>query len=146
MHPCVALMTAGLDFAVFGQDYETPDGTAVRDYIHVSDLAHAHVKALACLREGYAGDSFNVGTGTVYSVGEVLLMIEHETGHSVPRTMKPRRAGDPSTLVANASAVYRALGFRAVHSDLTSIVKTAWRWHQKAHPARLNGNRQADKA
>lgn len=130
------------DFAVFGKDYDTPDGTAVRDYIHVNDLADAHVKALACLREGSAGDSFNVGTGTGYSVGEVLAIIEQETGLSVPRTLKPRRPGDPSTLVADAGAAQRSLGFHALHSDMTSIVRTAWRWHQHAHPARLDAARR----
>lgn len=122
------------DFAVFGTDYQTSDGTAIRDYIHVSDLAAAHVSALALLQTGHEGGSFNLGTGRGYSVREVLAAIESETGRSVPRTVKKRRTGDPSTLVADPSSARRILGFIAPKSDLPTIVRSAWKWHQCAHP------------
>src|SRR5580704_5511919 len=88
------------DFAVFGDDYDTPDGTAIRDYIHVTDLAAAHVSALNLLMQGHVGGAFNLGTGTGFSVREILAAIAAETGRNVPHTIKPRRSGDPAYLVA----------------------------------------------
>lgn len=125
-----------VDFAVFGDDYDTPDGTAIRDYIHVTDLAAAHVAALKLLEEGHAGGSFNLGTGSGFSVREILNAIRRETGREVPHTVKPRRAGDPTYLVADPSAARRVLNFVPRHSDLQTVIRTAWAWHQKAHPAR----------
>ena len=122
------------DFAVFGDDYDTPDGTAIRDYIHVTDLAAAHVEALKLLMDGHAGGAFNLGTGTGFSVREILSAIAAETGRKVPHVVKPRRAGDPTYLVANPAAARETLNFRAQHSDLATIIRTAWSWHQKAHP------------
>jgi UDP-glucose 4-epimerase len=122
------------DFAVFGDDYETPDGTAIRDYIHVTDLAAAHVAALKLLLEGHAGGSFNLGTGSGFSVREILSAIKRETGREVPHVVKPRRPGDPTYLVADPSAARKVLNFVPRHSDLPTIVRTAWAWHQKAHP------------
>jgi UDP-glucose 4-epimerase len=124
------------DFAVFGDDYDTPDGTAIRDYIHVTDLATAHVEALKLLMQGHAGGAFNLGTGTGFSVREILSAIAAETGRKVPHVVKPRRAGDPTYLVANPCAARETLNFRAQHSDLATIIRTAWAWHQKAHPLR----------
>ena len=92
------------DFAVFGDDYETPDGTAIRDYIHVTDLAAAHVLALKLLLQGHSGGVLNLGTGNGFSVREILAAIAAETGREVPHVVKPRRAGDPTYLVADASA------------------------------------------
>jgi len=124
------------DFAVFGDDYDTPDGTAIRDYIHVTDLATAHVEALKLLMQGHAGGAFNLGTGTGFSVREILSAIAAETGRKVPHVVKPRRAGDPTYLVANPAAARETLNFRAQHSDLATVIRTAWAWHQKAHPLR----------
>ncbi|SHG65592.1 UDP-glucose 4-epimerase GalE [Bradyrhizobium erythrophlei] len=124
------------DFAVFGDDYDTPDGTAIRDYIHVTDLATAHVEALKLLMQGHAGGAFNLGTGTGFSVREILSAIAAETGRKVPHVVKPRRAGDPTYLVANPAAARETLNFRAQHSDLAAVIRTAWAWHQKAHPLR----------
>lgn len=124
------------DFAVFGTDYPTPDGTAIRDYIHVTDLAAAHVLALGRLLGGAEGGSFNLGTGTGYSVRQILDAIGSETGFAVPHTLHPRRQGDPAVLVADPSAARDAFGFRPIHSDLAGIVRTAWNWHRHAHPRR----------
>ena len=122
------------DFAVFGDDYDTPDGTAIRDYIHVTDLAAAHVAAVRLLLQGHAGGAFNLGTGTGYSVREILTAIVNETGRAVPHVIKPRRPGDPTYLVADASAARKVLDFTPAHSDLKTIIRTAWAWHQQAHP------------
>jgi UDP-glucose 4-epimerase len=122
------------DFAVFGDDYDTPDGTAIRDYIHVTDLAAAHVAALKLLMQGHQGGAFNLGTGKGFSVREILTAIAAETGREVPHVIKPRRAGDPTYLVADPSAARDVLKFVPQHSDLATIIRTAWAWHQKAHP------------
>jgi UDP-glucose-4-epimerase GalE len=125
-----------VDFAVFGEDYDTPDGTAIRDYIHVTDLAAAHVAALKLLEQGHAGGSFNLGTGSGFSVREILTAIRQETGREVPHTVKPRRSGDPTYLVADPSAARKVLNFVPRHSDLPTVIRTAWAWHQRAHPLR----------
>ena len=122
------------DFAVFGDDYDTPDGTAIRDYIHVTDLAAAHLRALKLLLRGHAGGAFNLGTGVGFSVREILGSIAAETGREVPHLVKPRRTGDPTYLVADPSAAREILRFRPAHSDLATIIRTAWAWHRKAHP------------
>jgi UDP-glucose-4-epimerase GalE len=122
------------DFAVFGDDYDTPDGTAIRDYIHVTDLAAAHVLALKLLMQGHCGGAFNLGTGAGFSVREILGAIAAETGRDVPHVVKPRRAGDPAYLVADPSAARETLKFHPAHSDLATIIRTAWAWHRKAHP------------
>jgi UDP-arabinose 4-epimerase len=122
------------DFAIFGTDYETPDGTAVRDYIHVEDLAAAHIAALELLMRGELGDVFNVGTGTGYSVKEIVDAIRVETGEAVPLTLRERRAGDPPILVADPTKAEKKLRFKATRSDLRNIIRSAWAWHQKAHP------------
>jgi UDP-arabinose 4-epimerase len=124
------------DFAVFGTDFETPDGTAIRDYVHVADLADAHVAALRQLLEGTPGGVFNLGTGRGYSVKEVLSTIERETGERLPDVAGPRRPGDPAALVADAARARDELGFDPVRSDLETIVRTAWAWHRRAHPRR----------
>lgn len=125
------------DFAVFGDDYDTPDGTAIRDYIHVTDLAAAHVAALKLLLEGHSGGAFNLGTGSGFSVREVLAAIRAETGREVPHVIKPRRPGDPTYLVADPSAARSVLNFTPRHSDLATIIRTAWAWHQRAHPLKV---------
>jgi UDP-arabinose 4-epimerase len=124
------------DFAVFGDDYGTPDGTAVRDYIHVSDLAEGHVAALRRLIAGGSGGAFNLGTGQGHSVRQVLDAIAAETGESLAIAKGPRREGDPAILVADATLSRAELGFAPAVSDLKSIVRTAWAWHRRAHPRR----------
>jgi UDP-glucose-4-epimerase GalE len=132
----MALQGHVADFAVFGDDYDTPDGTAIRDYIHVTDLAAAHLLALNLLMQGHSGGAYNLGTGTGFSVREILAAIAAETGREVPHVVKPRRAGDPTYLVADPSAARAILKFRPAHSDLATIIRTAWAWHQTAHPLR----------
>ena len=122
------------DFAVFGDDYGTPDGTAIRDYIHVTDLAQAHLLALDLLMQGHSGGAFNLGTGSGFSVREILAAIAAETGREVPHVVKPRRPGDPTYLVANPTAARETLKFNPAHSDLKTIIRTAWAWHRTAHP------------
>ena len=125
------------DFQVFGSDFPTPDGTAIRDYIHVSDLADAHVAAMDRLLKGAKGGAiYNLGIGHGYSVGEVLAMIADITGQSLPAPRGDRRPGDPAQLVADAAKARTELEFAPRHSDLRNIIETAWRWHQRAHPKR----------
>ena len=124
------------DFQVFGTDFATPDGTAVRDYVHVSDLADAHVLALQALLAGHPGGVFNLGGGRGHSVGEVLDAIRRVTGRAIAPPTGSRRPGDPGILIADTRRAQSALGFRPRRSDLDTIVATAWRWHQTAHPFR----------
>jgi UDP-arabinose 4-epimerase len=115
---------------VMGTDYDTPDGTAVRDYIHVTDLADAHVRALAYLEQGGASTALNLGTGTGHSVRDVINAVERATGRRVPRIDAPRRAGDPPALVSAPDRARAALDWTPRHSDLDSIVRTALAWHR----------------
>lgn len=117
---------------VFGTDYPTPDGTCVRDYIHVDDLAAAHILALDKLGPG-VGLRYNVGTGRGYSVREVIRTAEAVTGLTVPVREGPRRPGDPPELVADAGKIRRELGWSPKYAELRPILETAWRWHQ-SHP------------
>jgi len=121
---------------VFGTDYPTPDGTCIRDYIHVADLASAHVKAARHLIEGGASDAFNLGTGQGRSVLDIIKAGERATGRKVPYTTAPRREGDPARLVADPSRARRVLDWRAVNSDLDVILSSAWAWHCKDRAAR----------
>lgn len=116
----------GKPVTVFGDDYPTADGTCIRDYIHVSDLAEAHILAVEYLLKGGASDVFNLGTGRGHSVKEVLAAAERVTGKKAPYTMGPRREGDPPELVADVSKVKRALGWQAKRNDLEGIVKDSW--------------------
>ena len=115
---------------VFGTDYPTPDGTAIRDYIHVTDLGDAHVKALDYVLGGGESVALNLGTGRGYSVREVISAVERVSGRSVPTRNAPRRPGDPPELVANAALAGRQLGWQPQHSSLENITRTAWLWHQ----------------
>lgn len=115
---------------IFGDDYPTHDGTAIRDYIHVSDLAEAHVRALDYLLAGGASKKLNIGTGRGYSVSEILQSLEEFTGKKVPYKFAPRRPGDPPELVADPSEGFDLLGADMLaHSTLENIIATAWRWH-----------------
>ena len=116
---------------VFGEDYDTPDGTCVRDYIHVSDLAAAHVDALALPRGGAGGLVLNCGYGHGFSVREVLAAVEREAGVTLDIRSAARRAGDPPALVADASAIRERFGWRPQYDDLATIVRTALEWERK---------------
>jgi len=118
--------------AINGDDYPTPDGTCIRDYIHLADLASAHILALEALGER---DRlvYNLGSGRGYSVREVVEMARKVTGHAIPAIRNPRRPGDAARLVASPALIQRELGWKAVHSDLENIVSSAWAWHQ-GHP------------
>jgi UDP-arabinose 4-epimerase len=117
-------------FKVFGDDYHTPDGTCVRDFVHVSDIAEAHVRALRHLEAGHPSIALNLGTGVGHSVMEIIHAAQEITGRAVPYTVCPRRSGDPPVLVADSSRTYQVLGWRARRSSLETIIESAWRWRQ----------------
>lgn len=118
---------------VFGNNYPTPDGTPIRDYIHVVDLADAHIRALEHLRAGGASDFLNLGTGSGYSVLQVIETVREVTGRDIPVSIEPPRAGDPVRLIADPSRAKALLGWAPAVSDLHSIVRTAWDWRLR-HP------------
>jgi UDP-glucose-4-epimerase GalE len=121
-------------FAVYGDDYDTPDGTCLRDYIHVTDLASAHVLALDALRAGGASAAYNLGNGRPVSVREVVAAVERVTGRPVNAGVAPRRPGDPPVLFASSERIKRTLGWNPAYEAVDVIVETAWRWRE-AHPA-----------
>jgi UDP-glucose-4-epimerase GalE len=121
----------GQPVTLFGDDYPTPDGTCIRDYIHVSDLAGAHILALQALANGAAAAQYNAGTGKGYSVKEVVAAVEQVTGLKVPAVIGPRRDGDPPALVADSTRLQTELGWKPQHSDLATIVRTAWQWENR---------------
>ena len=116
---------------VFGDDYDTPDGTCIRDYIHVADIASAHVQALSYLTEGGESHALNLGNGNGYSVRDVLGAVEQVTGHPVPHQIGPRREGDPPRVTADASKAAAVLGWTPSYPDLSDQIAHAWAWHQK---------------
>jgi UDP-glucose 4-epimerase len=128
--PSVLMAASGErpELAVFGDDYPTPDGTAVRDYVHVADLADAHILALDYLSNGGKSDFINLGTGTGFSVLEVIEAARKVTGRPIPFRKEPRRAGDAITLVADASKAKAVLGWKPVQSDIATILKSQWEW------------------
>jgi UDP-glucose 4-epimerase len=117
---------------VFGDDYPTPDGSCIRDYIHVDDLADAHLKALSLIEPG-SNLQLNLGTGRGQSVKEVIEACRKVTGHPIPVKIEPRRAGDPAELVADSSLAQKVLGWTPRYMDIQSTIETAWRWH-RSHP------------
>ncbi|MBB6672564.1 UDP-glucose 4-epimerase GalE [Cohnella nanjingensis] len=119
--------------SVFGEDYPTEDGTCIRDYIHVGDLASAHMLALERLRGGGDSAIYNLGNGTGFSVKQVIEISREVTGHPIPAKIEARRAGDPAVLVASSDRARRELGWTPRYADLKTIVASAWAWHQ-AHP------------
>ncbi len=124
-------IATGEPITVFGDDYDTADGTCIRDYIHVNDLAQAHILALERLLDGGASDHFNVGTGTGHTVLEVIRAAEEVTGKKVPYVVGPRRAGDPPALVAASDRLRDTLGWRPQYADLKTIVEHAWNFASK---------------
>lgn len=119
--------------SVYGDDYDTKDGTCIRDYIHVCDLAQAHILALDYLRRGEESNIFNLGNGVGFSVKEVIDVARKVTGHTIPAKIEQRRAGDPSVLVAANDKAKKVLGWKPQMDDLETIMATAWEWH-KNHP------------
>ncbi|MES2983749.1 MAG: UDP-glucose 4-epimerase GalE [Pseudomonadota bacterium] len=126
---CLASLGRIAPLEIFGNDYDTPDGTAIRDYIHVSDLAAAHVRAVEALLRGAPSAAYNLGNGIGTSIGDILQCFAR-IGHPVPHRFAPRRAGDPTRLVADASAARAALGWAPAHTDIEMIVRSAYQWHQ----------------
>ena len=117
---------------IYGQNYDTPDGTCIRDYVHVLDLAQAHVLAIEDVRPGEV-KAYNVGNGTGFSVQEVIHACRHVTQHPIPVHLKPPRVGDPPFLVADSSRIRSELGWDPHFTDLEGIIISAWDWH-KRHP------------
>ena len=128
----------GTPIDIFGEDYPTPDGTCLRDYVHVMDLADAHVRALQRLESGGASAFYNVGTERPSSVRDVVAAVERVTGKTVERRSSPRREGDPAVLFASAEKIRSELGWRPQRAELDTIVADAWKWHS-THPAGYDG-------
>ena len=118
---------------IYGDDYPTPDGTCIRDYIHVTDLAMAHIQAVQYLRAGNPSNIFNLGNGVGFSVKEVIEAARAVTGHPIPAVIEGRRAGDPARLIASSEKAREVLGWNPQHDDLSKIIASAWKWHQ-GHP------------
>ena len=136
----LAAAANGTPIDIFGDDYPTPDGTCLRDYVHVMDLADAHVRALQRLESGGASATYNVGTERPSSVRDVLDAVERVTGKRLERRLSPRRPGDPAALYASAEKIRTELGWRPQHVELDGIVRDAWNWHA-AHPRGYAGAR-----
>ena len=118
---------------IYGDDYPTPDGTCIRDYIHVTDLAMAHIQAVQYLRAGNPSNIFNLGNGVGFSVKEVIEAARAVTGHPIPAVIEGRRAGDPARLIASSEKAREVLGWNPQHDVLSKIIASAWKWHQ-GHP------------
>ncbi len=129
-------------FTVNGTDYPTADGTAVRDYIHVTDLADAHVRALDYLQEGGVSLALNLGTGKGASVREVVAAVEAHAGRPVPVVERDRRPGDPPVLIADPTRAREVLGWQPAHSNLDEIVRTAWAWRAGTASAATSGREE----
>ena len=119
--------------SIFGDDYDTKDGTGIRDYIHVTDLAQAHILAMDYLMRGGESDIFNLGNGVGFTVKEVIDTARTVTGHPIPAKVTPRRAGDPAQLIASSEKARSVLGWNPQHADLEEIIASAWNWHNN-HP------------
>jgi UDP-glucose 4-epimerase len=123
---------------IFGDDYQTKDGTCVRDYIHVMDLAQAHILAMDYLFAGNESDVFNLGNGTGFTNREVVDCARRITGHPIPEKILARRPGDPDMLVASSEKARNILGWKPQYADLETIISTAWEWHRN-HPHGYEG-------
>ena len=129
-------------FEIFGDDYETPDGTCLRDFVHVTDLADAHLRALHAINTGTKSTQYNLGNGRPTSVRAVLASVERVVGKPVPFTVGPRRAGDPGVLFASSEAARRDLGWRPRYEAIDTIVETAWKWretHPRGYRSKVSG-------
>jgi UDP-glucose 4-epimerase len=115
---------------IFGEDYKTPDGTCIRDYIHVNDLGSAHILALESLYQGAESEVFNLGNGMGFSVKEIIDAAEKATGLNIRREIAERRAGDPAILIASSEKIKKTLGWKPEFLDITRIIETAWNWHK----------------
>lgn len=124
--------------SIFGDDYDTSDGTCIRDYIHVTDLAQAHILAVDYLMKGNESNIFNLGNGVGFTVKEVIDTARKVTGHEIPARIAERRAGDPARLIASSDKAKQVLLWKPEHADLEEIISTAWNWH-KNHPNGYNG-------
>ena len=118
---------------IFGDDYQTKDGTCIRDYIHIADLAQAHLLALERLLNGFDGERYNLGNGDGYSVKEVIEVARQVTGKQIPLKIVERRPGDPAVLIGSSEKIVNELGWKPQFADLNTIIETAWKWH-KSHP------------
>lgn len=116
--------------SIFGDDYSTPDGTCIRDYVHITDLASAHLLALKKLRDGGDSAIYNLGSGNGFSVKEVIDVARKVTGHPIPAVVQPRRAGDPAILVASSERAKQELNWNPEHTNMEEIVESAWNWHK----------------
>lgn len=125
--------------SIFGEDYQTKDGTCIRDYIHVTDLAQAHILAVKYLQNGGESDIFNLGNGIGFSVKEVIETARKVTQNAIPAKVTPRRAGDPAKLIASSDKAKKVLGWKPQHAELDEIISTAWNWH-KNHPDGFKNN------
>lgn len=125
-----SVLGSGPALKVFGNDYPTPDGTCIRDYVHVSDLCAAHLSALNYMQSVDGAEVFNLGSNDGFSVKQVIEMAERVTGSSIPYQIEPRRAGDPAMLVASSQRARSLLGWKPRYTDLETIISTAWRWHR----------------
>jgi len=148
-HPEIHLVPRAIDaalggeaLAVFGDDYPTPDGTCLRDFVHVSDLADAHVLALRALEAGAASNAYNLANGRPYSVRDLIRSVERVGGRAVPAVPAPRRPGDPAVLFASNARAREDLGWRPRFEAIDEIVATAWRWRE-SHPQGFGDRRQA---
>jgi len=116
---------------IFGDDYPTPDGTCLRDYVHVSDLTRAHLLALEHLLAGGANTTYNLGNSTGYSVKQIIETAREITGHAIPAQTVARRAGDPAVLIADSGSIRQELGWQPAYEDVSEIIRTAWAWHRR---------------
>lgn len=116
---------------IFGDDYNTEDGTCIRDYIHVTDLADAHILAIEKLRKDHTSATYNLGNGNGFSVKEVIETARNVTGHPIPAEVAPRRAGDPAVLIASSEKAINELGWKPKYADLHTMIESAWNWFQK---------------
>ena len=132
--------TGGAEFKIMGTDYPTPDGTCLRDYIHVTDLADAHVRALRHIEAGQPSQTYNLGTERPTSVREIVAAVERVTGRTVAASVAPRRPGDPAILFASAARARAELGWVPARPDIDTIVGDAWRWHQKSRDTLAPGS------
>ncbi|KAJ3090058.1 hypothetical protein HDU96_003551, partial [Phlyctochytrium bullatum] len=118
---------------IFGDDYKTHDGTCIRDYVHVSDIAQAHIGAIGYLEKTNESNRFNLGSGKGYTVKEIVDAARKVTGHPIPAEIKARRPGDPDALVASSEKAEKILGWTRKYKSIEEIVASAWKWHQ-THP------------